>query len=893
MDGSIFSNPESPFSSSSVTCSDKSDRSPPYQRSRSFLSPNRSPCTSPTPRLQEGPFSRQNRRLQLRNAGFRGGLLPNPRPISPQLAVWKSPSGSNRDDNKENDDSAESGGEAQDNLNKRPHASRRKQTGVLQELHNSTQRRKPRAQRPLASTFFQELQYSSPTAADTASESPFNDYRPKTTLLEPFSPETTMRSRDPSSLASRVPSSGLNRTKHAPTSVRTVSHGTSRYIEHLETQLAASLDCTNSGNSPVSNAYASKFKALSAEHRLLKQELAEWEERFENRVQEEIHVMIGRESQLRTKIRTLERELETKSSKIRELEWETEMDRQRLRSLESVNSTNRSLEKRVDVLTGLLAQSPSKSDHELESISSDLEATHRTPRPKSMFSRLPLSPVRRPTFQPLPNPEPGSQLEDEVSRNEIPELDISYQEAEEGRPVSEIMSLDSGLGGSCSSPSTRLQGSQRSSMISQSSGSSIWGTSFPLPLEIPRRHKSMRRFPSGSCTLKPLVLPITSSLLSPSSPSCHSGYIEYSSHARSYSTNEWHSPSNFAQVHEDTLDALEGNTSHYQSFEEAISGHKLSDIADMSGEEDSLDQEFGSSPFPNGHLHPPDFFNTPSHTSFAHREPSKSPCPQGAASESRHPAMLADSVHTESYHNGKPFINFGQSCNLEITPLGGRHYATVEPFSELAVKDTFSCATDWFRGVLSRSMILAKRILFNSWHSNWKRIGRFPWWILGLILGVPRRDHWLKQFARPEIVGHLPLYQCTPEMTALKSVDDPVEGETGPIPCRATTRLSIQEMKKQSQPMSCALQNCEQTSQSSVPSQPSFGLWAKFSLAIALVIGLAIKDGPASLMCPCSIETGPDTTNCQVTAAQGPESQQNQPENIEDIPGSLNHRDSD
>ncbi|KMU89081.1 hypothetical protein CIHG_06883 [Coccidioides immitis H538.4] len=99
--------------------------------------------------------------------------------------------------------------------------------------------------------------------------------------------------------------------------------------------------------------------------------------------------MVDRESQLRSKVRALERELETKDNKIRELEWEAEMDHQRLRSLEAVNSTNRSLERRVDVLTELLAQSPSKSEQDartnigLGSIPPDDEPSATTKFPSS------------------------------------------------------------------------------------------------------------------------------------------------------------------------------------------------------------------------------------------------------------------------------------------------------------------------------------------------------------------------------------------------------------------------------------------------------------------------------------------------------------------------------
>nr|KMM70093.1 hypothetical protein CPAG_06405 [Coccidioides posadasii RMSCC 3488] len=867
MDSSVLPDPDTPLSSSASAAAlrdnqHQQQRPSSSQRRSSVLALNRSPRTPPSPRPRESPFNRQNRRLQLRNAGFRGGvLLPTFRPVSPQLATWRSFSGgSERHGSQEDSSVVDFGSRRRWSDDVQSSASQKRRNSILQEIGNSTQRRASHSPRPLLSTLFDELEKENLIVSESVPRAPFDNPRPKTPLLEPFSPDEAMKpSPRPSSNTPNIPSLRYDgRQKRQTASSRVVSRGTTRYIEHLEAQLAASLSRTDSDDPSALNSYASKYKTLSSEHRLLKEELAEWEERFEARIKEEIGVMVDRESQLRSKVRVLERELETKDNKIRELEWEAEMDHQRLRSLEAVNSTNRSLERRVDVLTELLAQSPSKSEQDartnigLGSIPPDDEPVRRTPRPRSMFSRIPLSPVRRQLFQPLVVPESESNDADGgvVRHDEVPELDVSYTEAvAEERPVSELGSLDSGLGDSCSVVSTRPYGSQRSSTISHSSGSSMCGTSFPLPLDLPRRHRRMRRFPSGSCTLKPLILPATSSLLSPTSPSCHYDSVEHSAtHLRTYSANEWHSPSNFVQVHEDTLDALEGNTHQYQSFEEAISGHALSDVSDVPYEDDVFGDGPDADCFPNGHLHPPGLFDTPIRHPHSDLDPSKKPFAHDAHS----PAGMT--VHGGSSRKKRRLRNREYSPGPEVTPLIARHFSARKPSADLdlAINSTIG-HSHWFRDIISGSIVLAKRILFNSWHSNWKKIGRLPWWVLGLILGVQRRDGWFKR----SVLAHAawtPVDSSSAETNPLGRVDHTRAGTNATTQSPARTRLSVQESKKRSNTDS-SNPNCDEVADTSVTRlAPPFHLWAKFSLAIALAIGLAIRDGPASLMCPCAAE---------------------------------------
>ncbi|KAI2084598.1 hypothetical protein LOZ36_004677 [Ophidiomyces ophidiicola] len=831
----------------------------------SSSTPGRPSSTSPVSRSPETRFSRQNRRLRLRHAGFRGGLITSTQPIAPQFATWRSLSGGAVcGENKDGDGSVKrASGQTHWNHDSTSNASYNSQKSiVLQEVQNLTQRRNQHPSRPLVSTIFQD----EPVVADSIPGPFYNSSRPKTPLLEPFSPEPAMKPKDTSLSMRKSSFASIHRQKRQNSFGRTISHGTSRYIEHLESQLA-SIHHTESSTSPAGNKCASKYKALNAEHKVLKQELLEWEEQFETRVKDELALMVDRESQLRSKLRTLEREVETKDNKIRELEWEAEMDRQRLRNLEAVNSTNRSLERRVDVLTGLLAQSPGRpeSDSRPSAVSDDVpsadEPVRRTPRPKSMFSRIPLSPVRQPVFQPLVASDSNAQAVDTGlnATSEIPELDIDYQkEPDEEKPASEFGDLDSGMGDSCSLPSSRFEGSQRLSMISYSSSSSLWGTSFPLPLELPRRPRRMRRFPSGSCTLKPLILPATSSLLSPSSPNFHpiSSSFYPSSHSRTHSTNDWHSPSDPMHVHDETLSALEEYSDHFQSFEEAMSGHSLPGIEDVSGD----DEEFHSSPdlslFTKDRLHPPGFFETPT------RDPSSSPDPLKklpsftTTGGSRSTAAMTV-IQRGSYRQPRRRLDQELSPGSEDSPLTTKHVYLANRIADITLKDASNCS-HWFRDIISGSIILARRIISRAWHSNWKRIGKLPWWVLGLILGVQRRNDWFKRYARDQTMW-LSLYR-SPSATSdgFEGTQDYTGYDHSILQTPPRTRLSIQELTRGPKLDSSGSERNEQGTDSYEVAP--LRLWAKFSLAIALAIGLAIKDGPASLMCSCA--STPDDPDC-------------------------------
>ncbi|KAF3484069.1 uncharacterized protein GIQ15_03393 [Arthroderma uncinatum] len=786
---------------------------------------SRSPSLSPSP-----PFNTQNRRLQLRNARFRGALLASasasapassPRQLSPpqsQIETWRSALGGIDDEGEDKENEFDYVGSTRGTGYEGLHTiantstSHTRRSSILRELGNSTQRRRGHTPRVSVSSIFQTQPDSPPWSASFG--------RPKATIGEPeLEPEPEpdldweekMQSTRKTSVSSHNSSTftSLDRIKRPKGRNRDGRRDTSQYIEHLENQLAATLQDAELADA---NAHAARYKALNAEYRILKQQVTEWEERFEARVQDEETVMAEREAQLKGRIRSLEREVETKDNKIRELEWEIEKDSQTLRTLEAVNATNRSLERRVDVLTELLAQSPrvelppppTTTVVDGSSVSNG-EAMCRTPRPKSMFTKIPLSPVRQPLFQ--PTAEPDASFVDPCKRSGNEEDTRSF----------ELASVDSGFD-SCSGPShsqrTSLLSNQSQPLYSAGSGAGAGTgsvTSFPLSPELQLqgklryRNRKMRRFPSGCCTLKPLVLPTASAALSPYAPpvtSSSPNSIQQQRLARYFSTLRYSRAGSgyddslyddemdgddvdvdAARI--DALDSLEGNAAHYQSFEEAMAGHDLS-MDDM----DDLAE-----------------------SSFAAKS-------------------LSPSSDTISYEGGTVRRRRNRSRKLsilrnDIGPVKRITSARPNPPSWLEKLHVY------IPQLLANARTLTHRILTNAWHSNWRRLGSLSWWFLGLLLGTHTRNQWFKR-------------------STLRNA-------------RCRGYIGEEEMEEISTPVSVN-HRPDNTMQLLSGCTPTMQEWLKFSVTLVLAIGLAVRDGPGTLMCPCPLPEADTTSNVDMMA---------------------------
>ena len=775
-----------------------------------------SPPSLPAASQPDKPFNLQNRRLQLRNSGFRGALLA-PRNISPRVQAWTSPSrGSQPDEQPENPEPHVTGLSSGDRRIITPSSQARSVSNILLQLSNSSQR--PSPSRPSAYTLFQ-------------------------TSPSPSSPGYQLPSRTPSPVeyrkkamkagrgSGKSPFGSLERQKGRGDSARATRRDTSRYIEHLETQLAATMNNAESAGTPVSAAQISKIKSLTAEVRVLKQELTEWEETFEERIQEEIGTMMERETKSRAKIRALEKDTELKDNKIRELEWEVEMGNRRLRNLEAVKITNRNLERRVDVLTELLAHSPMRNETDAISrptfdISPDTEsaATNSTARPKSMFSRLPLSPVRRPFFHSMAEPQSIPSILEEACSPPQGSGAGPFAHTRGFSGVSMESGFDSGLGESCSLASTRAVDSQRSSMMSQaSSNSSIWGTSFSLSPELQgrfqNRQRQMRRFPSGSNSLKPLILPAAASAYSPTGNLLNPVHAQDASRERPLSPDPgtcdgYLQDSDSPKSHEATLNALEGNTYQYQTFEEALSGHTISDAPDAT-----------YSPFDGStqvrQLDASPYIEPAQSTVGSVR---RSRCISGQFS-------IIDTVRGARHMSNRDITAY----SLTRSPPSSRRLSSLE---NLATEVTW-LPLRYIKDFISQSLTAARRILINAWHANWTKFRKASWWIIGFVLGKRRRSTLFANMYKDRTVrGSCPQHGGS----SVSSRSRPVSGTR--LPVEPDNSGSVARNTGPNFELSGPLTGTQALTR-------SVQLWARFSFALVLAVGLAVRDGPDTLMCDC------------------------------------------
>ncbi|KAL8787958.1 MAG: hypothetical protein Q9195_007546 [Heterodermia aff. obscurata] len=471
--------------------------------------------SSPSIARRHDTVSQQTRRLQLRNAGFRGPILPSRR-ISPTFGSCP-PDPFNKPVNNENSPlKADKRTLYGEDMPPSP-------VSILQEIHNST-KRKRQAIRPGITNIFQD-HTASEAISEAGSTSWYNEQSNCSPVSFTTSPANMMKLREGSLNQKTPPPLSSPLAKHVKgrnlsrLNLRSTSFEASKYIEHLESQLTALNAKLDSLVSPNTNkARAAKLRALTVETRSLRHELADWERNFSERVNEGVRERLGLESGLKAQIQTLADDGEIKDMRIKELEFEVETLRLKTKDTEALEITNANLEKRIDVLTSLLVQSPTKLEFgSATSSPGKVDPRKRTQRPRSMMPRVPSSPG-------------GVRL----SLNAVSESSFwqgrglrsdSISEAPEdtGDCVDECVRCSLGPAAndhspdsdSVTSPSSHSVPSSSSRPTSLHSSSSLGATSWGLPFHTEKdmatkstnRQRRMRRFPSGSCSLKPLILP--------------------------------------------------------------------------------------------------------------------------------------------------------------------------------------------------------------------------------------------------------------------------------------------------------------------------------------------------------------------------------------------------
>ncbi|KIY02583.1 uncharacterized protein Z520_01048 [Fonsecaea multimorphosa CBS 102226] len=299
------------------------------------------------------------------------------------------------------------------------------------------------------------------------------------------------------------------------------------YIDHIENELQMVKDAMYSPTTHMP--WKEKLRKAKEENDRLKKEMEAIRASFEFELHETVERSAETELKLKRRIKDLEDEVELKKSMIHDLECDREEKRSdqnaldvlkaRIEKLEeerfSLESTNRDMTKRNEVLTQLLALSPTKS-HPNTGIPTP---RRKSGRPMSLIiPRLPTSPVLG-TSQSRPqsivaSPELATSDYFGVQLPSSPlasgPFDIAIHSSE---AMDEKYSIDSVLGES------ELQGgdttaSRRPTLVSSSSNSPDMHVGGHVRAESQSqtvlRHPSRRRprkFMPGSTQLKPLLLP--------------------------------------------------------------------------------------------------------------------------------------------------------------------------------------------------------------------------------------------------------------------------------------------------------------------------------------------------------------------------------------------------
>ncbi|KAL8764764.1 MAG: hypothetical protein Q9209_007895 [Squamulea sp. 1 TL-2023] len=869
--------------------------------------------TSLAPSPENTRPSQQTRRLQLRNAGFRGQSLPSRR-ISP---IWtcsvRSPEPFGRVVNDENSpNTLEKRLAYGEDLPPNP-------VSILQELNNSARRRRHPSDRSIGAIFQDN------TATAPANEnSPLSWYSETSNSNTPLQPRESsisiMKLRDvsfcgrtppplSSPLAKQTKSRNGNRVHH-----RTTSAEATKYIEHLESQLVAVNTKLDSLMSPTSHrARAAKLRALTTEARSLRQQLSEWEQKFDERVQDERNQLAEVEMTLSTRLQVLEDEVELKDNRVRDLEWQMESLKAQVKNAEGLEAVNADLERRIEFLTNLVVQSPTK----LELCSAASSPSKADPRKRiaptgSMMPRVPPSPGSKrlslnigpdmyrysrrsfgPGFSPVQSPGTTPGL---ASRRE---QDIS-ESFKKRRTSSSIESGNS----SSSFRSPPASSSRPTSLHSNGSfGAFSWG--LPLPPE-PDAHakpshkqRRMRRFPSGGASLKPLILPTAAGTPSlpasapiatthQESPQRDFSYVSIDPTVAFLSAHEFDSPTNTptqpgrrrstSVAQRETLTALEGRSSPFVDKDDVSSiqsPRSYSDDPLETVEEESSDarpakkerpRSLGEELAEAGLLSVNSIDDGPIPYSDQSTENVTMPEVDPANIDALQSCLLSPQRHLR------------ESTESETTPRTRTSPFKLHTPSPKSVAST-DVATRHAYGLFTRlkGLILstkqdpsdlARRLIYNAWVVGMAKLGGMGWWLLGLVYG----KRWRKKNRVADVettVEEVPApssdwHHISPGSDGRKA-SEPYERRH--LSNNAQTTLGILN------PLSRTLYATPDPSRHGKAKDPlilrhdvhlvpcpeceqhwsrrSLRLWFRFSLAIVLAVGLAIKDGPGSVLEGC------------------------------------------
>ena len=866
---------------------------------------------APGSALQDDILNYQTRRLQLRNLVFKGPTLPFRR-ISPLFGA--SPN------------AIEAFGRSVNNENSPLNAEKRTRYGedlphkpvnILQEIHNST-RKKKASPSPSFCAIYEDDRQKEQVNDNASPISWYNEGSDNcTSVTLSGSPadmnklrEGSLNPRTPPPLSSPLAKYAKGRNSNRP-GIRSPSSEASKYIEHLEAQLASAHARLESPS--ATRKRSARLRALVVENRNLKHEVADWEKGYDVRVQEEKARRNEVEMELRQYVRQLEEEMDLKGAKIGELEWELESMRAKFRDTDELKAMNVRLEKRIDVLTNILVQAPMKLDVSSATTSPQkADISKRTPRPTSMLPRLPSSPgglqlslatVSESAFwQPKSIASPASiaespgghaAIEDEQAFS-VPVFEEAMGSPDPGLKSTQPGFFDHRSRTSVSYRSAPSTSSRPSSIRSSSSfGPGAWGLPDPAdtePQSSSKRRRSMRRFPSGSNSLRPLILP--TSTIGQSLPASAHIYpsIEATASRDASGTSLDPTTSFFSRpidssptftptqpsrhhssawVQEQTMRVLEGRFTDAGRREStpvpistpSVAGEPFMEFGEIHSEKRkrrsrprSLEEELKE----------------------AHANQMKTVDGRANLTESPEEGLVLVDTDDGSSHTMIGVVPMSSKSTIQGASLRHRRSGPNETPKPNERDCTFPLIGDLFpsttlaseqaHGIVHRlttlitqtkqdPFILARRLLANAWALGSGWWGGMGWWLLGLVYGTrwrkPRRsaDVDIAEDSQDNSPKHLDWQHFSTEASRSRAAHCYFRHRNGDNTAADGNKSSLASphTSTPSPPRKVPhLFPCPSCTEPS--SRRTLRLWFQFSLAIVLALGLAIKNGPASLL---------------------------------------------
>lgn len=677
----------------------------------------------------------------------------------------------------------------------------------------------------------------------------------------------------PATSSPTSPRPGLPRSLRGTPSRRVISSGeTSKYIEHLESQLV-SLQTQLSGlTSPSSTkTQSAKLRAMNSETKMLRQELTEWEGKFHERLSDQISEHKRTVDGLQNQINALEKDGEVASTRLQTLEVELQ---DKATKLTAVEGANYDLERRLEFMSELLATSPTKIDLHHDALD---RAGRRPPRPKSMGPpRLPslnalfsprsqsnTSPGRRPQMSPeTPSPHVPSHTFDGFPFEPPMTSDKRVSRPESVSDLSETATLVNPL----DSPYSR------DARILQQIQANREGGIRPV--------RRMRRFYAGSMGPRSLILPTTTNAVS-NSPSTPSQTTPKPSEHNLLALDALGISSVESGASNDTPvmgRGLSNSRSGHNTGQHARQRSSLSSI-NMPGDRSSFYSAVTASnrnsviitPLDQPSLLPPfevnEMDNLFDELNRAQQDSSGDEA-EGTSSRllSLSSAVPFDEKASEPSQDALSLVSIKeqlQAPTLEQHPsIGAEHEKpnTASQQGEIVVppKTLASHMLAQEKEVPNEQTRSARTIFTNAWTKTVfsRPVLALRWWLVRLLLGDLRRKAFICAGACAQKKGVLPDLNVDPALTTSSTTTAAPESESAD-PCNPGSRS---REGSPSEERARAMASVARTftrlhARTSSRQQHEVGLspaasWLKFSMTLLFAVGLAIKEGPNALYAP-------------------------------------------